>query len=515
MTGKNVPPNKLTKTFTNWDFFMRNGMMISVFQRLTLMVSCCVLLSGCSTLKSAQPWHRIILDEEFSAADVTTHYDWQNYLAQEERLFTQLQRTITDNPRTDAYRYQANSPLNSLNHIQNNSVAAHNNNTPVRNWNRSFVLAPKQLRGGIVMLHGLSDSPYSVRSLALHFQQQGFYVIAARLPGHGTMPSGLLNIRWEDWAAVTELAMHELQTQLGDNQNIYLLGYSAGAALAVDYALSAQLDKKLPQPKKLVLLSPMFGVSKYAVLSKGLDLIGHIPLLSSERWLSKQPEYNPFKYNSFTVNAGWQARRLTKHVYEKIAMVKNKTNLEGFPPTLGFQSLMDATVSTAAVENFFAYQLPPHKNELVIFDINRHQNYLPIMRSDSVVQFTRFFEKSPATYTLIRIGNSAPDSHQVSEWRRVAGTPAEQEKPLPYEFPRGVYSLSHIALPFPINDPTYGLEPDENESYGIRLGNLNFRGERKTLALAADTNQRINANPFYNYMEKRIDEWLEIINPTQ
>ncbi|HEY8942198.1 MAG TPA: alpha/beta fold hydrolase [Cellvibrio sp.] len=498
---------------------MRDG-LISCTQRL-LLIACCLLIStGCSTLKSAAPWHRIILAEEFSTADLTANYQWKDYLAQEDRLFAQLQKVVAENPCTDAYRYQQNSPLNSFNYLDNNraftNATAANQPKVINNWNRSFVLRPKQLRGGIVMLHGLSDSPYTVRSLALHFQQQGFYVIAARLPGHGTLPSGLLNVQWEDWAAVTELAMRELQTQLAGNQNIYFVTYSTGATLAVDYALSAQLDKKLPQPKKLVLLSPMFGVSKFAILSKSVDLIGHIPLLGSERWLTKQPEYNPFKYNSFTVNAGWQARSLTKHLEEKMTMVEKKVGLQNFPPVLGFQSLMDATVSTAAVEAFFAQKFQPHKNELVIFDINRHQNYLPITRPASTELFAKLFaDGTPKDYDLVRIGNTDAHTHQVSEWRRSAGSTEEKETSLSLEFPRGVFSLSHIALPFPINDPTYGLEPDENEFYGIRLGNLSFRGERNTLALAADTNQRLNANPFYSYMERRIDEWLEIPLSTQ
>ncbi len=489
---------------------MRDGLVALHIQRILLIISCCLVLTGCSTLKSAKPWHRIILDEEFSSTDLKPGYTWADYIAQEDRLFSQLKTVITENPREDAYRYQFNSPLNSLNHIQNNQALNARNVNTVKNWNRSFILKPEKVRGGIVMLHGLSDSPYSVRSLALHFQQQGFYVIAARLPGHGTLPSGLLNVQWKDWAAVTELAMRELQVQLAGNDNIYFVGYSTGAALAVDYTLSAQLDKTLPQPKKLVLLSPMFGVSKFAVLSKGVDLIGHIPLLSSERWLSKQHEYNPFKYNSFTVNAGWQARSLTMHLHQKIASAKKKNNLQAFPPILGFQSIMDSSVSTPAVEHFFAQELPSHNNELVIFDINRNHNYLPITRTASIELFATLFNTGPAHYNLTRIGNSNASTHQVSEWRRPAGTTEEKETVLPLEFPRGVFSLSHIAVPFPLNDPTYGLEPDENEFYGIRLGNLNFRGERNTLAIAADTNQRLNANPFYSYMEGKIDEWLDV-----
>ncbi len=478
---------------------MRDGMM-KLPIRFLLFILCSLVFTGCSTIKNAKPWHRIILDEEFSSHDMKPDYRWTDYLAQETRLFAQLQQTLNDNPRVDAYRYQFDSSLNALNHT--------------RNWNRSFVLKPQQVRGGVVMLHGLSDSPYSIRSLALHLQQQGFYVIGVRLPGHGTLPTGLLNVRWQDWAAVTELAMHELQKQLGDSKELYMLGYSTGAALALNYALQARENTQMPQPKKLVLLSPMIGVSKFAALSKGLDLAGHLPLLSNERWLNKKPEYNPFKYNSFTVNAGWQAHRLTKQIQGKLQAAAEKNNLTNFPPSLGFQSLVDTTVSTSAVEEFFYRALPEstqkNPSELVIFDINRNRYFAPITRSDNQELLNALFQPTARNYHLVKIGNSTPDTNQVSEWRRPAGILSEQETQLPLEYPRGVFSLSHVAIPFPMNDPTFGLEPDEQEFFGIRLGNLNLRGEKNTLVIPADANQRLNANPFYSYMEKRIDEWLGI-----
>lgn len=466
---------------------------------IILVLICWLLFSSYGTTDKLKPWHTIILNEEFSKKDAVSTYQWNDYLLQEQKLFAQLQHVLAENPHEDAYRYHVTSPLNSANHAQN--------------WNRSFVLEPQQLRGGIVLLHGLSDSPYSMRSLALHLQQQGFYVIVARLPGHGTLPTGLLKTNWEDWAAVTELAMRELQTRLNGDSNIYLLGYSTGAALAINYALDAQKNKTLPQPKKLVLLSPMIGVSKFASFSKLLELASHLPYLGSRRWLSIGPEYNPFKYNSFTVNAGWQAHRLTKHLMIRIQAKKLQTGLANFPPTISFQSLVDSTVSTVAIEQYFYRALPDNGSELVIFDINRDKNIAPVTRRDSDEIVNRLFQPRVLLYDLVKIGNRNEDTEEVSEWRRPAGTLQENETPLGMEFPRGVYSLSHIALPFPLNDPTFGLEPDEREFYGIRLGNLNLRGEKNTLIIAADANQRLNSNPFYSYMENRIDEWLGVKNP--
>lgn len=53
------------------------------------------------------------------------------------------------------------------------------------NWNRSQVLLPQgDIRGVAVLLHGLTDSPYSMRYLAQVWQQQGFVVVSRVMARH-------------------------------------------------------------------------------------------------------------------------------------------------------------------------------------------------------------------------------------------------------------------------------------------------------------------------------------------
>lgn len=455
-----------------------------------------VCSSGCSPQDSAAPWHRIHLAEEFTAADATDQYQWKDYLAQEERVFTELNEKLAAEDTTNGYRYAATSQLNPL--LQ----------TP--NWNRSFVLTPPTIRAGILMIHGLSDSPYSVRSLALSLEQQGFLVIALRVPGHGTIPSALLDAEWEDWAAATRIAAQEVKRQLGDNPNFYMLGYSNGGALTLNYSLDALADTSLPQPKKIILLSPMVGISKYAGLSKSLDIVGHFPLLSSSRWLNKTPEYNPFKYNSFPVNAGWQAHRFSTQLQDKIAAREKSQLLQKLPPVLTFQSLADATVNTDAIENYFYRYLPKNNSELVVFDINRHANFVPITKTSVASYLQNTFGAGPHPYHFVKISNSNSSTMEVSEWRQASGELTVQERPLNLAYPPGIFSLSHVALPFPVDDPTYGLEPKQNEFYGIRLGSVLLRGETGTVIIKAEADMRLTSNPFYPYMQERIFNWLEI-----
>ena len=84
-----------------------------------------------------------------------------------------------------------------------------------------------------------------------------------------------------------------------------------------------------------------------------------------------------------------------------------------------------------------------------------------------------------------------------------AGTPAREE-PLGLTYPRDVYSLSHVALPFPVSDGLYGTQPDPQDDFGIRLGTIAARGETGVLVVDAGTLMRMMSNPFYPYVAARI-----------
>ena len=60
---------------------------------------------------------------------------------------------------------------------------------------------------GIVFSHGLTDSVYQLHHLSRHFQAQCFYVMTVLLPGHGTRPGDMLDMRWEDWVAATDFVV--------------------------------------------------------------------------------------------------------------------------------------------------------------------------------------------------------------------------------------------------------------------------------------------------------------------
>ena len=118
-----------------------------------------------------------------------------------------------------------------------------------RDWNRSYVLEPDgPPKGAVVLLHGLTDSPYSLRHIADRYRDLGYIAIGLRLPGHGTVPGALTATKWQDWLAATRLAVREARRRVGASAPLHLVGYSAGGALAVKYALDAIEDPQLTRP---------------------------------------------------------------------------------------------------------------------------------------------------------------------------------------------------------------------------------------------------------------------------
>jgi hypothetical protein len=72
-----------------------------------------------------------------------------------------------------------------------------------------------------------------------------------------------------------------------------------------------------------------------------------------------------------------------------------------------------------------------------------------------------------------------------------------------------VYSLAHIALPFPADDPLYGGEP-VGEDFALRLGRLAMRGERGVLRIPASDMLRQRWNPFYPYLKKKVLDFVDL-----
>ena len=228
-----------------------------------------------------------------------------------------------------------------------------------------------EIAGGALLVHGLTDSPYSMRAVGETLRAGGYYGLALRMPGHGTVPAALTTAVWEDWLAAVRLGVRHVRERIGPGKPLVLVGYSNGGALVLKYALD-EVERGEPLPStRLALISPMIGVAPFAWLARVISLLGPVPYFEKARWLDVIPEYNPFKDNSFPANAGLQSWRLTTDLQAQILRLGKAGRLKELPPVLAFQSIVDATVSTAAVVHALFDQLESNGSELVLFDINR------------------------------------------------------------------------------------------------------------------------------------------------
>jgi len=106
------------------------------------------------------------------------------------------------------------------------------------------------------------------------------------------------------------------------------------------------------------------------------------------------------------------------------------------------------------------------------------------------------------------ITNVDPTSLDVAERTVAPGATTVEVRPLGLAWPRDIYSLSHVAIPFPMSDPVYGRDDTGSELGTIRLGLLSPRGERSVLTVPSDTLMRVTCNPFFPYLSARLDSWV-------
>lgn len=230
--------------------------------------------------------------------------------------------------------------------------------TKVMEGNAPFELKPAEgfaagkeqtYRRGVLLVHGLTDSPYFMRHLAAIFQESGFRVMAVLLPGHGTQPGDLLDVCWQEWARVVAYGVEQLAREVDE---VYLGGYSAGGALSIYQSLR---DKRV---RGLFLFAPALKISPRAAWANFHRFYSW--LIPAAKWLNINPDRDRYKYESFPKNAAAQMYALTRALREKLAQMPVQI------PIFTVMSQDDATVDAEAIIDFMALASHP-SNKLVYY----------------------------------------------------------------------------------------------------------------------------------------------------
>jgi len=237
--------------------------------------------------------------------------------------------------------------------------------------------------------------------------------------------------------------------------------------------------------------------------------LGQLLGLEKLAWNSILPEYDPFKYNSFAINAGDVSYRLTTEIQRHIGALQEDGKLDDMPPILAFSSVVDSTVSAPALVNNLFNRLSPGGHELVLFDINARAGIEPLLNWNPDKMLDALQNAADPAFMLSLVTNENPDSREVVEKQWISGEDPAVTTKLALQWPEDVYSLSHVALPFAPGDPLYGGEANE-PSPGVELGSLALRGEKNVLKVSPAAMLRLRWNPFYPYLEQRTLEFLDL-----
>ena len=195
---------------------------------------------------------------------------------------------------------------------------------------------------GFLLVHGLTDSPYLMRSISDSLSQANpcSLIRAVLLPGHGTIVGDTLDMQYEDWNRIVEYGVNSFQTEATISE-LYLVGFSTGTSLSINYIKQhpeTDSNNRNDKIKGLVLLSAAVKAKdNKAWLASWVSIV--------KNWNSTFKEQDAARYESFSYNAGGQFYQLTQD------MTEPEYTLD--VPVLMAVSADDQTINAHAARKFF------------------------------------------------------------------------------------------------------------------------------------------------------------------
>lgn len=484
---------------------IRLGVLGVVNVVVIAVVAAAAVVFGWSTMARGLPdlrgWHVEYPRSEFDADDERAGYGLDAYLKQEERVFAELGAFESGE--------WAKEEVGPYCRFQASSIC-HPGTVDDRNWNRTFVFEGARVgqdeRGpvaGVLMVHGLSDSPYSLRTLGQSLQQQGYTVVGLRVPGHGTCPGALAKVKWEDWTAAVRVAMRGLRDRVPAGTPLMMVGYSNGGALCVEYAARAVREKDLPMPLGIALYSPMIGITPMAEFTEIYPAVATVSGEPKLAWSGIEPEIDPYKYSSWPINASLQGYRLTQALERELAGLVEANKMGEFPKVFAAQSAADSTVLVTRLIEGLMDRTVKGRGELLLFDINRASRLEGLIDKTFEIALIERLRRIDLPFVLTVVTNRSAETLEMETRRHESGK--RVVTPMEFSWPRDVFSLSHVALSIPPQDPVYGAG---GEGKRLPLGTMSGRGERGVLAISEGLLIRMRYNPFHDWTQGQVEGWM-------
>ncbi|MDF0751788.1 alpha/beta fold hydrolase [Marinobacter sp. 71-i] len=244
-------------------------------------------------------------------------------------------------------------------------------------WNMPFRVMPadhckREQTRGILLVHGLSDSPFVFRDFARVLAEQCIEVRTVLLQGHGTRPGDMVSASADVWRQ----QVREHFNALADDVDIpFIGGFSLGGALATERALS----KNTPRPAGLVVLAPAWelnGLKDYLWLASAARLFTD--------FVEEEAELNPVKYESFATNSAVQLSTVLDKVQALLSQYR-QIDL----PVLIAATEADSVINLEFLVNEFRTRFTNPDNRMLVFRDLR-EPWPENWRNDRIVSFNSY-----------------------------------------------------------------------------------------------------------------------------
>jgi carboxylesterase len=186
---------------------------------------------------------------------------------------------------------------------------------------------------GVLLCHGFSGSPRSMRPWAEHLAADGFRVVLPRLPGHGTTWQELNQTRWEDWYGEVDRAFTNLRAQC---ERVFTCGLSMGGALAIRIA-----EQHGPAVAGIAVVNPAIASTDLRI--RALPVLRHlVPSLAGIGSDIAMPGVPEGAYDRSALHAGWSVTRMWRDIKNNLDRVDQ--------PLLIFKSVKDRVVDELSLK---------------------------------------------------------------------------------------------------------------------------------------------------------------------
>ncbi|MFT4245067.1 MAG: alpha/beta fold hydrolase [Micrococcaceae bacterium] len=178
---------------------------------------------------------------------------------------------------------------------------------------------------GIVVVHGFTGSPHSMRDWAHFFASKGYQVRMPLLPGHGTSPDDLKHIHWQQWQRAVFKEIYLLNNSCSA---VFIAGLSMGGALSLRAAEDAIVDGA-------IVVNPALTIpdKRSALLSIMKHFIKTVPGIGND---IKKAGVIEGAYDEVPVSATHELKKLLKETRRNLKKIK--------VPILMFRSTKDKVV---------------------------------------------------------------------------------------------------------------------------------------------------------------------------